>query len=385
MKQSNFSVRQGRSRSYDALPLQRSDMPMDYLVSLENYTAGRTIRIPENLGPTQSLQGFDSTYRNIIDYIVRITYRIWETNDREVEYIGECYSPDSQVFDDYGLQLGNQKIIADTHHTTAAFPDIILDAEEVIWAGNDQVGFHTSHLTRISGTNTGSSRYGNATGKTVNFFVIANCVALQNDIFLEHVLYNTSAMLQQLGIDPWEEATRLVKNPPAGWPRSQENWDQLRSATSPAIPISQAEPISGFDPDAFTREIHDNVWNRDQSAITNSYAENLFFEGATERTFSGRTTYRNYVNELRSVFPDLQLQVDEVYWMGNELDGWLISTRWSAEGTHLGEGVYRSPTGKTCQLWGITQWEVLNGVIQKEWQLFNELDLMMQILAAQTK
>ena len=385
MKQSNFSVRQGRSRSHDALPLQRSDMPMDYLVSLENYTASRTIRLPENLGPTQSLQGFDSTYRNIIDYIVRITYRIWETNDREVEYIGECYSPDSQVFDDYGLQLGNQKIIADTHHTTAAFPDIILDAEEVIWAGNDQVGFHTSHLTRISGTNTGSSRYGNATGKTVNFFVIANCVALQNDIFLEHVLYNTSAMLQQLGLDPWEEAARLAKKPPAGWPRSQENWDQLRSATSPAIPISQAEPISGFDPDAFTREIHDNVWNGDQSAIPNSYAENMFFEGATERTFSGSTTYRNYVNELRSVFPDLQLQVDEVYWMGNELDGWLISTRWSAEGTHLGDGIYRSPTGRACQLWGITQWQVLNGVIQKEWQLFNELDLMMQILADQTK
>ena len=381
MKQSDFALERGQSRSRNALPLQRLDMPVDHHVSLENYTSGRTTRIPKDLGPAQSLQGFDPTYRNIIDYIVRITYRIWETNDREVEYIGECYSLDSQVFDDYGLQLGNQKIIVDTRHTTSAFPDIILDAEEVIWAGNDQIGFHTSHLTRISGTNTGSSRYGNATGKTVNFLVLANCVALQNDIFLEHVLYNTSAMLQQLGIDPWEESARLVKNPPAGWPRSQENWDQLRSATSPAIPISQAEPITGFDPDTFTREIHDNVWNGNQSAIINSYAENLLFEGATERIFSGRTAYRYYVNELRSVFPDLQLQVDEVYWMGNELDGWLISTRWSAEGTHLGKGIYRSPSGKTCQMWGITQWQVLNGIVQKEWQLFNELDLMMQILA----
>ena len=381
MKQSDFALERGQSRSRNALPLQRPDMPVDHHVSLENYTSGRTTRIPKDLGPAQSLQGFDPTYRNIIDYIVRITYRIWETNDREVEYIGECYSLDSQVFDDYGLQLGNQKIIVDTHHTTSAFPDIILDAEEVIWAGNDQIGFHTSHLTRISGTNTGSSRYGNATGKTVNFLVLANCVALQNDIFLEHVLYNTSAMLQQLGIDPWEESARLVKNPPAGWPRSQENWDQLRSATSPAIPISQAEPITEFDPDTFTREIHDNVWNGNQSAIINSYTENLLFEGATERIFSGRTAYRHYVNELRSVFPDLQLQVDEVYWMGNELDGWLISTRWSAEGTHLGKGIYRSPSGKTCQMWGITQWQVLNGIVQKEWQLFNELDLMMQILA----
>ena len=381
MKRSDFALERGQSRSRNALPLQRMNMPVDHHVSLKNYTSGRTTRIPKDLGPAQSLQGFDPTYRNIIDYIVRITYRIWETNDREVEYIGECYSLDSQVFDDYGLQLGNQKIIVDTHHTTSAFPDIILDAEEVIWAGNDQIGFHTSHLTRISGTNTGSSRYGNATGKTVNFLVIANCVALQNDIFLEHVLYNTSAMLQQLGIDPWEESARLVKNPPAGWPRSQKNWDQLRSATSPAIPISQAEPITGFDPDTFTREIHDNIWNGNQSAIINSYAENLLFEGATERIFSGRTAYRQYVNELRSVFPDLQLQVDEVYWMGNELDGWLISTRWSAEGTHLGNGIYRSPSGRTCQMWGITQWQVLNGIVQKEWQLFNELDLMMQILA----
>ena len=381
MKRSDFTLKRGQSRSRNALPLQRLNMPVDHHVSLKNYTSGRTTRIPKDLGPAQSLQGFDPTYRNIIDYIVRITYRIWETNDREVEYIGECYSLDSQVFDDYGLQLGNQKIIVDTHHTTSAFPDIILDAEEVIWAGNDQIGFHTSHLTRISGTNTGSSRYGNATGKTVNFLVLANCVALQNDIFLEHVLYNTSAMLQQLGIDPWEESARLVKNPPAGWPRSQKNWDQLRSATSPAIPISQAEPITGFDPDTFTREIHDNIWNGNQSAIINSYAENLLFEGATERIFSGRTAYRQYVNELRSVFPDLQLQVDEVYWMGNELDGWLISTRWSAEGTHLGNGIYRSPSGRTCQMWGITQWQVLNGIVQKEWQLFNELDLMMQILA----
>ena len=381
MKRSDFTLERGQSRSRNALPLQRLNMPVDHNVSLKNYTSGRTTRIPKDLGPAQSLQGFDPTYRNIIDYIVRITYRIWETNDREVEYIGECYSLDSQVFDDYGLQLGNQKIIVDPRHTTSAFPDIILDAEEVIWAGNDQIGFHTSHLTRISGTNTGSSRYGNATGKTVNFLVIANCVALQNDIFLEHVLYNTSAMLQQLGIDPWEESARLVKNPPAGWPRSQKNWDQLRSATSPAIPISQAEPITGFDPDTFTREIHDNIWNGNQSAIINSYAENLLFEGATERIFSGRTAYRQYVNELRSVFPDLQLQVDEVYWMGNELDGWLISTRWSAEGTHLGNGIYRSPSGRTCQMWGITQWQVLNGIVQKEWQLFNELDLMMQILA----
>ena len=42
--------------------------------------------------------------------------------------------------------------------------------------------------------------------------VIANCIALENEIFHEHVLYNTSAMLQQLDIDLWDEAERLIKD-----------------------------------------------------------------------------------------------------------------------------------------------------------------------------
>ena len=79
------------------------------------------------------MRGFEETYRNIIDYIVRITYRIWE--DREVEYIADTYSDTSQVFDDYGLQHGCRKIIDDTHHTTGAFSDIELIADEIVWGG----------------------------------------------------------------------------------------------------------------------------------------------------------------------------------------------------------------------------------------------------------
>ena len=213
MNASDFENNRIRIPHRSALPLSRSNMPSGYEISLKHYTQNRSVRIPEDLGPRQSLKGFDPAYRNIIDYIVRITYRIWETDDREVDYIGQCYAPDSVVFDDYGLQKGSKKIISDTYHTTTAFPDIVLDAEDVIWAGNDEIGFHTSHLTRIIGTNTGESRYGAAKGTRVHFLVIANCVALENDIFLEHVLYNTSAMLKQMGKDPWKEAERLALDP----------------------------------------------------------------------------------------------------------------------------------------------------------------------------
>jgi predicted ester cyclase len=85
---------------------------------------------------------------------------------------------------------------------------------------------------------------------------------------------------------------------------------------------------------------------------------------------------------LRVAFPDLELRMDEVYWMGNDHDGFLTSERWSAVGTHRGGGLYGEPTGREVQLWGITQHQLVGGRIVKEWMLFNELDLMMQIAAA---
>jgi len=372
-----------RSKSHHpAQALSRAHMPRSFDISLQDYTKSGAHRIPPCLGPSQPLAGFDPEYRNIVDYIVRITYRIWETQAREVAYIEACYSDDSLVYDDYGLQTGNAKIVGDTHHTTGAFPDIILDAEEVIWAGDDQVGFHTSHLTRILGTNTGPSKYGAPTGAEIDVMVIANCVALGNDIFLEHVLYNTSAMLKQLGLDLWEEAKRLASDPFPGWPRSADTWAELRAGVRPDQPLNVGEPVDGFDPDAFSRSVHDNIWNGDGAAVEDSYAADFAFEGTTDRKFAGRNAYRAYVSELRASFPDMAHQVDEVYWMGNDEDGYLISTRWSADATHTGGTLYRDPTGQKCQIWGITQQRVKDGIVEQEWQLFNELDLMIQIAKA---
>ena len=366
-----------------ALPLARQHMPTDYSISLERYTNRGTPdeqRIPDDFGPQQPMRGFEDTYRNIIDYIVRITYRIWE--DREVEYIADTYSDTSHVYDDYGLQLGSRKIIADTHHTTGAYSDIKLIADEIVWAGDDEIGYHTSHRTIIRGTNDGDSKYGPATNKTIDVLVIANCVALENEIFLEHVLYNNSSMLQQLGHKLDDIVPQLVDEAPAGWPRDAATWDGLRSATSPSRPISVAQPIEGFDVDRFARATIDQLWNgRQYDVLGRAYVDGFRFEGPTDRAFSGAAPYKNLLVSLATAFPDLQVQVDEVYWMGNDDDGYLTSERWSADGTHAGPGLYGDPTGKTVQIWGITQHHIVNGKIVAEWMLFNELDLLMQLRA----
>ena len=305
--------------------LLREHMPSDYRISMDAYTGRRgfgggytenEIRIPSDFGPLQPLRGFESTYQNIIDYIVRITHRIWE--DRDVEYIGDTYSDSSRVFDDYGLQFGNQKIIADTHHTTGAFSNIRLIADDVVWAGNDEIGFHTSHRTIIRGLNDGDSKYGPATGRNVDVLVIANCVALENEIFLEHVLYNNSSLLRQLGLDLNQVAAQMALSAPAGWPRDTATWQNLKSAGSPPLPLSLSSPVDGFDVDRFTRGSFDSVWNDwDYTSLDSTYSTDFTFRGPTDRAFSGAKPYQQFLASIRSAFPDMEFQMDEVYWMGN--------------------------------------------------------------------
>ena len=82
-----------------------------------------------------------------------------------------------------------------------------------------------------------------------------------------------------------------------------------------------------------------------------------------------------------AMFPNLSMTVDDLYWMGNPRDGYLVTVRWSAVGTHKGHGPYGEPTGKEVRLTGITQWEIEHGRIRNEWMLFNEFGVLMQIYA----
>ena len=81
-----------------------------------------------------------------------------------------------------------------------------------------------------------------------------------------------------------------------------------------------------------------------------------------------------------AMFPDFALSVEDIYWMGNQQDGFLVSVRWGAIGTHKGNGIYGPPTNKDCSIWGITQWEIKKNIIVKEWTVFNEFSIFVQLL-----
>ena len=360
--------------------LKREHMPTDFSISLANYVKGGTDQfLPRPKGErTQPMRGFEAEYTDMIDYIVRITHKIWEEGN--IGLIYDYYRHNSRVYDDFALQYGRDKIVADTVTTINAFPDIRLYADEIVWAGDENVGFYTSHRTVIMGHNTGFSRYGAPTGKKVHVWCIANCLAVENEIYEEWVLYNNSALITQLGFDLYEKARTMksvVDLSGLNDPRSGEP-TRLPGQGKPVVlpPASSG----AFDVEDFVHRVYHNIWNRRMFGTMNDYyVPEVRYHGATNREYYSVGMLRSFFLSLVAMFPDLSMQIDHMYWMGNDNDGYLTSVRWSVVGTHRGPGLYGEPTGKQVHIWGISQHDIRDGKIVEEWTVFNEFAVLQQL------
>jgi hypothetical protein len=362
----------------------RRTMPGDFAIAVRPGTGSDTARAGAERGERrQPMHGFEDTYVDIVDYIVRITHRIWE--DQDAGYIYDTYSPGCFVHDDTGPNYGVERVVEGTVASLHAFPDTRSFADEVIWAGDDRQGFVTSHRYITTGHHLGPWRWGPATGRKVNMWGIANCVVRENEIFEEWVLYNMTSKLMQLGVDV-VTAARAYGNEvnAAGLDRFDTEVQRLEGGRQPSCyPPAPAGP---FDVEHFVRALWHDVYNRrDLSSIDRAYAPTARWKGTSNRLGYGPTDIRAQARALLATFPDLGMQVDEVYWMGNPTEGFRVSVRWSARGTHRGYGLYGEPSGRRVRLWGINHIYVGVGgsraQITEDWMCFNEFDVLAQILS----
>ncbi len=324
------------------------------------------------------MQGFDEEFDDIVDYIVQITYKIWEVKGGGRIY--DYYLPNCSVHTAYGLSYGREEVIAGTLKMLAAFPDRKLHATNIIWSGNDQDGFHTSHLITSEGHNTGYSAYGPPTGREVVWRAIANCFVKENRIVEEWLVRDELHLVQQLGFDEWEIAAKLARQEPADAIQLHTHGeiDRILGQTTPeALP---PKPSGDFDIEEFVHRSYHEIWNwRRLDRIGDYFIEDYLCHTVSGREFSGLDEYTAFLLMMLGTFPDSKMTVDHLYWNGNEADGYQVAVRWSLVGTHTGPGVYGEPTGKRVHIMGISHHHLRGGKFVAEWTVFDELALLKQL------
>ncbi len=327
---------------------------------------------------TQSMQGFDDDYVDIVDYIISCTHKIWE--EHGVGLIYTHYGHNVSIWTTDGLTYGREAVMEGTLKTQAAFPDVRLYGDEVLWNGDDQEGFFTSHRITWVAHNTGHSIYGPPTGRLVVRTGIANCFVKENLIIEEWIARDELGLLLQLGFDLREVIGKLVRADRRAEkePRQYGLPERVEGQTTPPeMPPKESE---GFDIEDFVRRGFHGIWNwRLLNKIDQYYDQNYICHTTCERHIHGLGPFKAFVLSLLGAFPNAVMTIDKFYAMGDEEDGYRTMTRWNLQGTHKGPGPYGDPTGQPFYLMGISHHTVKDGRFVEEWTYFDEIALLKQL------
>ena len=270
-------------------------------------------------------------------------------------------------------------MIEGTIHALAAFPNRRLYADEVIWSGNDETGYFSSHRLTHEGHNWGHTAYGPPTDKRVSYRAIADCAITEGVIVEEWLVRDELSLIYQLGFDVHQLAQEMAlqERNASHQLTVPAEVDRLRGQLPPqAAPARSSE----FDIEHFVKQAVHEIWNwRLLNKVDDYYIPQYICESASDRRFYGIHQFRNYILNLMSPFPDLAVSVDHFCALQEDETRYRTATRWTMMGTHTGPGIYGTPTGKPIRIMGISHHLVENGKFIQEWTLFDEFALLKQL------
>ena len=318
------------------------------------------------------MKGFDKKYKDFPDYILKITKQIWEGKD--VNSISDFYSDNIPVRSPFGVTYGNKPVIDATFATLKEFPDRQLLGEDVIWNGNDENGYHSSHRILSKGTHLGDGAYGKPTGKSIYYRVIADCACKNNQVYDEWIVRDQGAMVRQIGYTPKEFAQKLIDN--EGGP---ENATKLFSSKSDMKSDYKPSPPLPDSAGSKYSEILNKIFINDYDFSDYARAANIYWPG--NKIGHGREDVALFWNSLKEGFSEEKFSIEHIGFLEEPIKNQRVSIRWFFEGNHSKDSSeFGKATNKNIFIMGINHAELSKGDVIREWVLFDEVAIWKQIL-----
>ncbi|MBW0370872.1 nuclear transport factor 2 family protein [Ensifer adhaerens] len=319
-----------------------------------------------------TLKGFDPKFKDLPDYIIGITKEIWE--DRGIATLNQYYAADMPVRSPASIVLGNKNVISATMATLAEFPDRTLLGEDVIWCGDEENGFLSSHRLLSTATHTRSGIYGEATGKRLKYRIIADCAVRDNQIYDEWLIRDQGAIVRQMGWNPKAFAADLIER--EGGP---ENC--VRPFT-PDLDVAgeykgrgNAHPIGQRYADITSR-----IMAADMAAIGMEYDRAVQLELPGGVTGHSHGDADQFWMGLRAAFPNAKFEIHHQIGRDDPEFSPRAALRWSLTGKHEGWGAFGAPTGADVHVMGMSHAEFGPWGLRREYVLFDETAIWKQIV-----
>ena len=295
---------------------------------------------------------FDPKYENLPDYILKCTAQIWE--GRDIAALDWHYSENLVVRTPAGISQGNSIGKANTMATLTEFPDRQLLGEDVIWCGDDEQGFLSSHRIVSTATHRGGV-FGPTTGIKV---------------WDEWLIRDNGAIATQLGQTAQEAAQALI------------------DSGDLAFPLTPKTDILG----PYTGAGNNNEWGQKHAEILQKIMLTEFgvIEDAYDRACHlaypcgveahGIDAVKAFFIGLRSAFPYADFKIEHQIGRHDAMFGPRSAIRWSLTGKHEGYGRYGAPTGAEVHVMGVSHVEFGPWGLRRETTLIDDIAIWKQIL-----
>ena len=318
------------------------------------------------------MQGFDPKFSDLPDYILGITKEIWE--DRGVDALHRYYAPKVIVRSPDGVVVGNEGVIGATLATLAEFPDRQLLGEDVIWSGDEDQGFLSSHRIFSTATHLGDGAYGPASGTRLRYRIIADCACEENQIYDEWLIRDQGAIVRQLGIDPKRFAADQIA--------AEDGIEQAKRPFCPEVDVEGCYQGIGNDHEVGIQyaDAIGQIMQGRLAVIPEVFDRAVHLELPGGQTGHGWGDADAFWLGLRSAFPDAAFEIHHRIGRSDEGQAPRAALRWSLDGIHDGWGAFGPPSGARVHVMGLSHAEFGPWGLRREYVLYDETAIWKQIL-----
>ncbi|GAA4221445.1 hypothetical protein GGQ68_000165 [Sagittula marina] len=320
------------------------------------------------------LPGFEEGWRDAPHFMSAVTQDIW--GDRRLDRIRRLYAEDAVLRTPEGLLRGRDAILAEAQARLAAFPDMDVLPEDMIWAQSGYKSFTAAERHYVSATHDGPGLYGAPTGTPLGYRMLTDSWCRGDEVAEVWRVTDRAAILKALGHTPegWARASIKAEGGPEDCvlpltsetdlpPRhsatgNEDSWGQVLSDTLRRIMAGEVAVIG-------------RQYDR---------AAELAYPGG--ETAIGHTEAERFWTALRASLPTAQFTVQHVIGVEEKPESPRASVRWVLEGRHDGFGLFGAPTGAPLLVMGITQVAFGPRGIYRDWTLFDPAAVWKQILLA---
>ncbi len=336
----------------------------------------------------EQLDGIDpatyAPYADPRDYITSWTDKIWIT--RGLGHLKDHYAPDVKVHTAYGETYGFDHVMRNSIQRMSAFHNRGGGHDDVVWEQRGTDGFVSSHRVLNNATHNGFWTYGPPTGKQWVNRGTAHCLVRGGKVVEEWVMRDEFAVLQDLGLDPFEIAAQLARRSPVlGGP--------VDVAASGAFAGHFENPVrvgmSGQRPHRHdaectqVAEMFERVWNqRLLDEVPRYFADTIAIQSVRLRRAMGIALYQNDLIDLLAIVPDSTVEIRDFSTHYSVDLGLRVAAIWLLRGTYSGVPAYGPVNNAPVAILGSSHFEFRRGKIIREWRMYDEIALLAQILKA---